>query len=82
MLLATIITAIKQVDILNDIIHVTSYCTSSHHCPCHSESCANHATQLAIVVATSYKLSSSPPAPSLTLTHHCVFYNFLVSLSL
>jgi len=54
MLLATIITAIKQVDILNDIIHVTSYCTSSHHCSCHSASCANHATMLAVVLAISY----------------------------
>jgi len=37
-----------------DIILVTSYCTSSHRCSCHSESCANHATKLAIVVAASY----------------------------
>ena len=55
MLLAAILTAIKHIDILlNDIILVTSYYTSSHRCSCHSESCANHATKLAIVLAASY----------------------------
>jgi len=55
MLLAAILTAIKHIDILlNDIILLTSYCTSSHRCSCHSESCANHATKLTVVLATSY----------------------------
>jgi len=47
--------SLKHIDILlNDIILVTSYCTSSHRCSCHSESCANHATKLAVVLADSY----------------------------
>jgi len=29
---------------------------------CHSESCANHVTKLAIILAASYLLSSSPPS--------------------
>ena len=35
------------------------YSTTSR-CLCHSESCANHAIKLAIILATSYSLSSSP----------------------
>jgi len=35
------------------------YSTTSP-CLCHSESCANHAIKLAIIVAASYSLSSSP----------------------
>jgi len=31
---------------------------------CHSESCANHVTKLAIILTASYLLSSSPPASS------------------
>ena len=41
------------------------YSTTSQ-CLCHSESCANHATKLAIVLAASYSLSYSP---SLTRSH-------------
>jgi len=35
------------------------YSTTSR-CLCHSESCANHAIKLAIILAASYSLSSSP----------------------
>ena len=35
------------------------YSTTSR-CLCHSESCANHAIKLAIILAESYSLSSSP----------------------
>jgi len=44
---------------------VTVYSTTSR-CLCHSESCANHALKLAIILATSYSLSSSP-----CLTRYC-----------
>jgi len=40
------------------------YSTTSR-CLCHSESCANHAIKLAIILAASYSLSSSP-----CLTHY------------
>ena len=33
-----------------DIVPVTLYCTTSQ-CLCHSESCANHVTKLAIILA-------------------------------
>ena len=60
-LLAAILTAIKLIDILLiDIVLLTSYCTTSRRCSCHSESCANHVTKLAIILAASYSLSSSP----------------------
>ena len=39
---------------LIDIVLLTSYCTTPRHCSCHSESCANHATKLAIVLTASY----------------------------
>ena len=39
---------------LIDIVLLTSYCTTPRRCSCHSESCANHATKLAIMVAASY----------------------------
>ena len=42
-----------------DIVLVTVYSTTSP-CLCHSESCANHVTKHAIILATSYLLSSSP----------------------
>jgi len=59
-LLAAILTAAKLIDILLiDIVLVTSYCTTSCRCSCHSESCANHVTKLAIILAASYSLSSS-----------------------
>jgi len=38
---------------------ITVYSTTSR-CLCHSESCANHAIKLAIILAMSYSLSSSP----------------------
>jgi len=41
------------------------YSTTSR-CLCHSESCANHAIKLAIILAASYSLSSSP-----RLTRYC-----------
>jgi len=50
---------------LIDIILVTVYSTTSR-CLCHSESCTYLVTKLAIILAVSYSLSSSPPAPSLT----------------
>jgi len=66
-ILAAMLTAIKLIDILLiDIVLITSYCTSSHHSSCHSESCANYFPTLVIILAASYSLSSSPPAPSLT----------------
>ena len=45
--------------VLIDIVLVTVYSTTSQ-CLCHSESCANHVTKLAIILAVSYSLSSSP----------------------
>jgi len=42
-----------------DIVLITVYSTTSR-CLCHSESCANHVTKLAIIHAASYSLSSSP----------------------
>ena len=45
--------------ILIDIVLVTVYSTTSQ-CLCHSESCANHVTKLAIILTASYSLSSSP----------------------
>jgi len=54
------LTAIKLIDILLiDIVLVTSYCTSSRRCSCHSESCANHVSNIAIILAASYLRSSS-----------------------
>jgi len=53
-LLAIILTA----GILMDIVLVTVYSTTSR-CLCHSESCTNHVTKLAIILAMSYSLSSS-----------------------
>ena len=38
---------------------ITVYSTTSR-CLCHCQSCANHAIKLAIILATSYSLSSSP----------------------
>ena len=54
-LLAIVLTA----STLIDIILVTVYSTTSR-CLCHSESYANHVTKLAIILAVSYSLSSSP----------------------
>ena len=54
-LLANVIAA----GILIDIVLVTVYSTTSR-CLCHSESCANHVTKLAIILTVSYSLSSSP----------------------
>jgi len=66
-LLAAIPTAVKHIDILLiNIVLVTSYCTTSCRCSCHPESFTNHVTKLAIILAASYSLSSSPPPPSLT----------------
>ena len=45
--------------VLIDIVLVTVYSTT-FWCLCHSESCANHVTKLAIILAASYSLSSSP----------------------
>jgi len=45
--------------VLIDIVLVTVYSTTSQ-CLCHTESCANHVTKLAIILAASYSLSSSP----------------------
>ena len=60
-LLAAIPTPIKHIDIHhNDIVLITSYCTSSRRCSSHSQSCANHVPNLAIILAASYSLSSSP----------------------
>jgi len=42
-----------------DIVLLTLYCTTSHSCSCHSQSCTNHVTKLAIILATSYSLSFS-----------------------
>jgi len=69
-LLAIVLTA----GTLIDIVLLTVYCSTSR-CLCHSESCANLVTKLAIILAASYlqsyfaasySLSSSPLAPSLT----------------
>jgi len=49
--------------VLIDIVLVTVYSTTSW-CLCDSESCANHVTKLAIILATSYTLSSSLPVSS------------------
>ena len=39
---------------LIDILLLTSYCTTPRRYFCHSESCANHAPKLTIVLAASY----------------------------
>jgi len=44
---------------LIDIVLLTVYCTTSR-CLCHSESCANLVTKLAIILAASYLQSYSP----------------------
>jgi len=67
---------------LIDVVLLPSYCTTPRCCSCHSESCANHTRKLTTILAGFYFVSFSPPAPSLTSTRHCVFYNLLVSLSL
>ena len=45
--------------VLIDIVLVTVYSIPSQ-CLCHSESCANHVTKLAIILTASYSLSSLP----------------------
>jgi len=45
-LLAIVLAAVTLID----IIPVTLYCTTSR-CLCHSESCTNHVTKLAIILA-------------------------------
>jgi len=50
---------------LIDIVLVTVYCTTSR-CLCHSESCANLDTKLAIILVASYSL---PYPPRLTRSH-------------
>jgi len=44
---------------LIDIVLLTVYCTTSR-CLCHSESCANLVTKLAVVLAACYMQSYSP----------------------
>ena len=53
---------------LTDIVLVTVYSTTSQ-CLCHSESCANHVTKLAIILTASYSLLSSPRLTS-SHRHH------------
>jgi len=49
------------------MVRITVYSTTSR-CLCHSESCANHVTKLAIILTVSYSLSSWP---LLTCSHSC-----------
>jgi len=58
-----LLTIVLAAGVLIDIVLVTVYSTTSR-CLCHSESCTNHVTKLAIILAASYSLSSSPPVSS------------------
>jgi len=60
--LATLLAVI----LLIDIVLVTSYCTTSRRCSCHSERCAKHVTKLAIILVMSF---SPPYSPPLTRSH-------------
>ena len=54
------------------------YSTTSQYL-CHSESCAKHATKLAIILAASYSLSSSP---HLSRSHtHCILLALILDMS-
>jgi len=62
-----------------DIVLLTSYGTTSRRCSCHSESCANHVPNLAIILAVSYLLSTSP---CLTRSHsHHVLHTIVLAAS-
>jgi len=60
-----LLTIVLAAGTLIDIVLITLYCTTSR-CLCHSESCANLVTKLAIVLIGSYSL---PYPPSLTRSH-------------
>ena len=65
--------------LLIDIILITSYCTTSHRCYCHSESCANHVTKLAIILIASFSPSYLPH-----LTHtqtRCILLALILTAS-
>jgi len=63
-----LLTIVLAAGVLFDIVLVTVYSTTSR-CLCHSKSCANHITKLAIILTRSYSLSSSP-RPTSSHSHH------------